>query len=285
MRNATQRWLALLASAVLAGAGLAPARAEPPRRIASLNLCTDQILLDLVPRDRIAGVSWVASDTNVSPVATNIGGLTLLRGSAEEVLALDPDLIIAGTFTTPATVDLLRRLGRRVELVPLAQDLAGIRAILRQIATAVGEVARGERLIGELDARIAAVGPPPARPVTAIAYQVNSLVSGPGTLLDAAFAVAGIVNGADSRRLGRGGHLALEALVADPPDLVVLAQAPETYRTAVADNLRHPALIHLLAATPHLVLPMPLWLCGTPRIAEAVAMLVAARKAAATRTK
>jgi iron complex transport system substrate-binding protein len=142
-------------------------------------------------------------------------------------------------------------------------------------------VARGEQLIAAFDERLAAVSTPDRRQVSALAYQANSLVSGPGSLLDAAFAAAGIANVAGAARLGRGGHLPLEALVAAPPDLVVLAQAPETYRTAVADNLRHPALGRLLAARPHVVLPMPLWLCGTPRIADAVALLAQARKSAA----
>lgn len=273
------------AAASLLAMAAQPVLADPPRRIVSLNVCTDQLVLDLVPRDRIAGLSWVAADRNVSPIADAIGGITLLRGAAEEVLALDPDLVIAGSFTTPATVDLLRRLGRRVEVVPLATDLDGIRAALRQVARAVGADARGEEILSAFDARIAAVPPPGARRITAIAYQVNSLVSGQGSLLDAAMRVAGLDNGANDSSLGRGGRMELELLVANPPDLLVLAQAPDTYRTVVAENLRHPALRRLLASRPHLVLPMPLWLCGTPRLAEAITQLAAYRRAVTGRSQ
>jgi iron complex transport system substrate-binding protein len=261
--------LASLGPPVLAG--------EASRRIVSLNLCTDQIVLDLVPRERIAGVSFVAADPNVSPVAHEIRGLTLVHGIAEEVLALDPDLVIAGTFTTTATVDLLRRLGRRVEIVPLAQDFDGIRRSVRQIAAAVGEAERGERVIAEFDARLARAPAPPARPVSALAYQINGLVAGTATLVDQIFTAAGLSNRAAEHRLGPGGRLALESLLADPPDLVVVAQPPDTYRTPVADNLRHPALTALLRERPGIVLPMPVWLCGTPRIADAVARLAEAR--------
>jgi iron complex transport system substrate-binding protein len=254
------------------------AHATPPRRIVSLNLCTDQLLLDLAPREKIAGLSWLSSDRNVSAITDEIAGLPLLKGTAEEVLALDPDLVLAGPYTTGATVDLLRRLGRRVEIVALAQDLDGVRGTIRAVAALVGEAARGEQMIALFERRLAAIArPASARQPTALAYQISGLVSGPDSLLDAVFRHVGLDNMARSYRLGRAGEVALETLVAQPPDLLVLAQTPGTYRTIVADNLRHPVLQRLLAERPHVVLDMPSWLCGTARIAEAAAGLAAAR--------
>ena len=56
--------------------GLLAAAAEPPQRIVSLNLCVDAIVLDLVPRERIRGVSLVSADPNVSAIADRVRGLT-----------------------------------------------------------------------------------------------------------------------------------------------------------------------------------------------------------------
>ena len=53
--------LAPLTGRAVPSSAPAPA-ATPPRRIVSLNLCTDQILLDLVPRDRIAALSELVAD-------------------------------------------------------------------------------------------------------------------------------------------------------------------------------------------------------------------------------
>ena len=108
------------------------------RRIVSLNLCTDQILLELVPRNRIAALSWLAGDGNVSAVAGELKGIKLIAGGAEEVLALDPDLVLASPYAATPTVELLKRLGRRVEMVPFATDFAMIRSTVRQVAAAVG---------------------------------------------------------------------------------------------------------------------------------------------------
>ncbi len=268
--------LALVAGVLACLPGLSRA-AEPPRRIVSLNLCIDPIVLDLVPRDRIKGVSANSADPNVSPIVDRVAGLNQLRGGGEEVLALDPDLVLAGAYTTPATIDLLRRLGRRVEVVPLATDIEGIRSVVRQIAAAVGEPEHGEAIIGAFDRKLAGSKATDAKRPSALLYQMGSLVSGPNSLVDAAFDAAGFQNKADMLLLGPGGHVGLETLLIDPPDLIVLGQSAATYRTRVADNLRHPALAHLLSMRPHVDLPMPLWLCGTPQLAEAVALLVKVR--------
>ena len=57
------------------------------QRIVSLNLCADQILVDLVPRERIAAVSHLAADPWSSAVAEKARGIPWTRGKAEEVLA------------------------------------------------------------------------------------------------------------------------------------------------------------------------------------------------------
>ena len=205
-------------------------------------------------------------------------GLKQVRGTAEEVLALDPDLVIAGEYTTGPTVDLLKRLGVDVLVVPLAADFEGMKATIRLIAEKTGSSAKAEDLIRDFEQRLAgARSTVPGRP-TAIAYQVNSLTSGPGSLLDAALDAAGYHNIARDLKLGPAGRLPLERLVAAPPDLIVLANAAGDFKTVLADNLRHPAFAELLQRRPSVHLPMPLWMCATPRIADAVEILASMKR-------
>lgn len=256
-----------------------------PKRIVSLNLCVDQILLDLVPRERIAGLSFLASDPSMSRRHREAIGIPPVRGSAEEVLALDPDLVLAGEWTTPATVDLLRRLGRRVEVVPLASSFSGIRDTVSRIADAAGASARGREIVATFDRRLEALrsasGRSERRP-TAVAMQVNSIAAGPGSLVDEILRAAGFDN--LTARVARSpqGRLPLESLLADPPDLVVLANAESDFRTVLADNLRHPAFLALAKRRPSLHLPMSEWLCGTPSILDSVALLEAQRSGIAS---
>jgi len=165
-------------------------------------------------------------------------------------------------------------------VVPLAQDLDGVRAAVRTVAQAIGAVDRGESLLAEFDRRLAAVAAPPltamARP-SALLYQVGGVVSGPHSLADAALAAAGYRNKARDYRLAAGGRVPLELIVAEPPDLLLLASRGDENATAAADNLRHPALLRLRRVPASLELPWELWLCGTPHIADAIEKLAAAR--------
>ena len=261
------------------------AQESKPQRIVSLNLCTDQVLIDLVPASRIRALSHVAADASVSSIVERARSFTRVRGEAEEVLALDPDLVITTEFSTPSTISLLERLGLRVLKVPFASDIAGVRDVVHRIAEAVGEVATGNAVIGKLDKRLATLaasartGPAP----TAVIYQVNSIVSAAGTLEDEALRFASFRNLATELHLDPGGRVALESIVANPPDLLVLSGPSDEYRTVVADTLAHPALKSVMRDRATLVVPWRHWLCGTPYIADAIEALEEARRRLAPR--
>jgi iron complex transport system substrate-binding protein len=257
-----------------------PAQAPvKPARIVSLDLCADQLLIELVERERIAAVTHLAADREVSAIWEKGKGLPITRGAAEDVLRYKPDLILAGPFGVAPTVGLLRRLRMNVVVVPIAADFDGVRAAVRVVAAAVGEEARGEAMIAAFDRRLAAVALAQLAPQpSAVVYQVGGAVSG-GGLADAALTAAGFRNKAAEYRLNRNGQVPLELLAASPPDLLVLTSAADEYRTVVSDNLRHPALAALRKGRPSIEVPWRLWLCGTPHIADAVVRLAEARAA------
>ena len=276
--------LLLAAIAVAARGSAVPAGGAPqlgdetkPHRIVSLDLCTDQLLVELVERGRIAAVTHLAADPAVSAIPDKARGIPITHGVAEDVLRYDPDLVLAGPFGVSATVDLLRRLGRNVVVVQQPQDLDGVRLSVRAVAAAIGEGANGEALVADFDRRLSALAAPADPPATAVIYQIGGTVSGPGSLADAALAAAGFRNMSAAYRLTRGGQVPLESLVAEPPDLLVLASNAEEYRTALADNLRHPIIRLLRQRGASLELPWRYWLCGTPHIADAIEQLAQAR--------
>src|SRR5438067_3348422 len=96
-----------IAVTVLTAAALAPAAdgAVKPTRIVSMNLCTDELVLRLADRKNIASVTWLArgGSSNVSELAAQV---PINHGLAEEIIPLDPDLVIAGVYTTRAAVAL-----------------------------------------------------------------------------------------------------------------------------------------------------------------------------------
>lgn len=101
--------------------------AAKPQRIASLNVCTDQLVIALAERSRIATVTFLAPNPDTSFYYREAKGLPINRGAAEEVLALKPDLIVAGTYTTPATTALLKNsvIGSNYSIPTIASNACG----------------------------------------------------------------------------------------------------------------------------------------------------------------
>ena len=97
---------------IIAGAAalslLAPAPGWSAERIVSLNLCTDELLLRLAP-EKVASITWLSRSPSGSNVPDLAGRVPVNHGLAEQVVAADPDLVLAGTFTARIAVGMLRR--------------------------------------------------------------------------------------------------------------------------------------------------------------------------------
>ncbi len=228
-------------------------------RIVSLNLCTDDYLVLLAP-EKIAALSPLARDPSLSVVAGAAARMPWVRADAEAVIALHPDLVLAGPFGAQTTLAALAARGLRIERTELPQDFAGIRAETVRMAALLGAPAKGAALIAAMDRRLAAI--PPQPPLRALGMQARGYIAGPGSLEDAVLRAAGLVNE------GKGGRMGLEAIVAHPPDLLVVAQAPATPSLAT-DLLRHP----VLRGIPVRAIPPALLACAGPWTADAVALL------------
>lgn len=228
-------------------------------RVVSLNLCTDQYLLLLAP-EQAAGVSFLARDPALSALADAAGAVPGVRADAESVLALRPDLILAAPWGAQATLAALARRGIPVLRSTPPLDFPSIRAETRRLAAALGVSARGEAVLAEMDARLAALPARPPRP--ALALQPRGWTAGEGALIVAAMAEAGL------RDTGTGQRLGLEALAANRPALLVTATPPATPSLAT-DMLWHPALAGIARRTvdPALVI------CGGPWTARAAEQL------------
>jgi iron complex transport system substrate-binding protein len=275
--------LALLLALAATPAAADPAGAAAGPRVMSLNLCTDQLALQLLPRARIVSVSDLAADPAYSVVAEQAEGLPVNHARAEEVLARDPDIVLAGKYAHDrrGTLGLLRRLGYRVVEVGPPRDLADVRRQIRRVAEAVGAHARGAALIDRLNARLAAARRQAAGPeITAAIYQPNGITVGPGDLPDAVLQAAGLTNLA--ARLGLRGlvPLPLERLVMAEPDVLVLQTRRRMGPSLATRLLRHPALAGLRRQATVVRVPAPLWSCPGPQIADAITRLAAARREA-----
>lgn len=248
-----------------------------PRRVVSMNLCTDQLALPLAAPGQLVSVSRLSRDPDSSALAALANDIPVNAGAAEEVFVLKPDLVLAGAFSAQTTVDMLRRLGFRVEIFQPESSFADIRINIRRMGDLLGRQKRAEELVAEFDRRLDAALPSVGATRPMLAYVFGDLYSaGAGTLSDDIARAAGWDNLAG--KLGERGlaPLPLELIVLAAPALLVRGDRyDDDGRTLAFEALRHPALasVRLKAS-----IPSRYTICGTPETATAIEILAAMRR-------
>ena len=260
--------IATMALPVSAGSAPPPAPTKMPMRVMSINQCTDQLVLMLLPPERIASVTWLSRDPLLSLMAARARGVAVNRGEIEDVVRQQPDLIVADSFGSAATRAALRRFGFPMIEVAQPQSFDEIRATVRTLAVRLGTVARGEALIAGMDARLAELARRPPLNLRVASWSGDGLSRGEGALYDAVLDAAGARNAAKDGVAGTD----VEALLALNPDILVApvgGVVGQSLRDRVA---RHPLVRRQWAGRQVSVSPRA-YICGTPLIADAAAEL------------
>ncbi len=199
-----------------------------------------------------------------------------VSGSVEEVVALRPDVVIAGSFLSPSAAAAFADLGIRVVRLPIAATVEESKAQVATLAALAGRPQRGAALNARIDAALAAAAPPPgAEPAPAVIWQSGGIVAGAGTLASDLLARTGFTNFAARRGLRQAQVLPLETMLADPPRVVLAAAGSEGSEDRM---LAHPALGGLPRTRRADFPPSLLW-CGGPTIIRAAERLREVREA------
>jgi iron complex transport system substrate-binding protein len=262
----------MAAALVLLGAAGA---AEPPQRVMSLSLCTDQLLLQLLPPERITSVTYLSRESGYSYFRAEAFAVPINYGNPEEVAEQKADLVLAGTFSAPAARMLLRRIGAPLVEVPPADTFDEIRTVTRQVARAVGEEAKGEVLLAEMDAALAELArTKPSGRIVVAGWDSFGGVPGKGTLFDSILTAAGGESVANliSGNASFGGYVAfdLEQVVAMRPDILAYGNSRLDHPDLSGERLRH-RVIQKLFAGRQITYPETLYSCGLPQSATVAA--------------
>ncbi len=261
----------------LIGIIASPGAIAQANRIVSLNLCTDQLVMLLADRANIASISALAEDPAISAYPEMAAGLHLNYGLAEEVLALEPDIVVTSSFGLGATTFLLRALGHEVIEVGFAGSLGDIRRNIETVADAVGLPTVGAMMAAQFSRglALATVDAGEQRPFAAL-YWANGFTSGAGTLPNGVLEAAGFRTVATELGINGVQELPLELLITAEPDILVVSEIRQT--SALANEVfSHPALERAFASKPTAFIPNSLWNCGTPAVLDAFAQLAQVR--------
>ncbi len=267
----------LLVSGCTPQASIVAKDAGKPMRIVSMNPCVDAILMEIAEPDQIAAVSHYSQDPRATSVdLARARQYPAVSGSAEDVIAARPDLVIAGPHVSVQTIAALKRLDVPLILVGVPETVAENKAQIADIALRIGQRAKGEALNERIDAAIAK-GRRTGAPVSALIWQSSGLVPGKGTLADELLAQTGFHNLSADLGLKKWDILPLEGLLMQPPAILLAGDATMDggKRTDANRMLSHPVLRHAGLHIRIADYPSNLLHCGGPVIIRAVARLTA----------
>ena len=254
--------------------GLPSADAAGLPRIASINACTDQLLMALADPGQILGLSPYARDPARSWDAIKARQYQQLSGAAEDVLVLAPDVVVAGRFTRLATRQLLKDKGLHVVEFDVARSLDDVKKSIRQMGDVTRHPDRAAAEIGRLDAAIAHAHDVASRkPWRVLAVSRRGWVSGRDSLTSSLLANAGLTNAAGDLGIKSGGFASLESIIGLKPDFILVSEDSGFAEDEGSAFLLHPALERFYPASKRLVIPERLTVCGGPMLAEALERL------------
>ena len=272
---------------------------EPLPDVVSINLCADQLLLELAAPGQIRSLSRLALDPAASHHVRRAAGVPTNDGGAEPVLALDADVVIVGEYSDRYTVRLLEARGQDVRTLPLADSVGGVLDNLQLVGDWIGRGDAARELVASLEARLEAVAASnatevadaphaahgPAHPPAAAVYDPNGYTVGPETLRGEMLARAGFANVAEAAGITGYGSLSLESVLRRAPDVLIDSPfSPGTWSRAQALS-SHPALRSRGLRPDVITLASADTICGGPWTVTLIERLAAERRAIEARLR
>jgi iron complex transport system substrate-binding protein len=260
--------------AVVVGIGGHPISSAALPTVASINVCSDQLLLTLADPEQILSVSWLAADPEESMLAELAADFPLNYGEAEELIELDADVVLGGSLTNAPVRALLNRLGHDVVALNPANSLAEVERNIELVAAAIDRHDRGAALIAEMRSRAATIASRvQGQDTTAVVVRPGAFTVGSGSLADALMRLAGLRNIAAEQGLDRWGTLSLEALLMSRPQRLILTNYRDDEASLANSILAHPALAATRERVKVARVPAKLWACGLPQSLDAAELL------------
>lgn len=220
-----------------------------PTRIASTTEGTDEILTGLVPKQDIALVTAQASQKQFSNVAPLVKGIPSIGAvSAEQVIAVHPDLVLMASYNKPGVVQQIEQAGSPVYEFVNFNSLAEIEQNIQVLGKLVGEPAKASQMVQMVEGKIHAVEKAvqgQSKP-TVLDYSSYGYAGGSGTTIADIIADAGGVNAA--AKLNGWQSITTEEVVKLNPDFIIDTTDDAAFKNKLLNN---PALQSVNAIKNH----------------------------------
>ncbi len=238
-----RRFLFLLLASALPTFAIAE-QAPPAQRIVSINLCLDALLIKLVQPERIDSLYYLSANPQFSSVAEQAQKYHLNHGLAEEIVPRNPDLVLAGAFSSADLRAMLKQSGFRVELLDFPRNLGEISAHIRQFGALVNRTAEADAMAYTLEQKLTQLDAmrKKIKPVPGFWYSSNGVVIGGDTLENELMTRAGFYNLALDKNIIGFKQIDLEELILAQPKVLIIESSDVQAFSLAQEYVEHPAL-------------------------------------------
>ncbi len=201
-----------------------------PSRILSGTLMTDEILLALVDKERIVGVTNLADDPGISNIAGETVGIpNRVTFNVERFISISPDIVFLASWSDAAKVKQLRDAGLNVFQIKSPLTISDVEDTILKVARVVGEEEQGESLVKWMKEKISYVTKrvvtiPGDKRLTVMDYGTWGSSFGKGSSWDDIIKHAGLINAVGNLKADNWGNVPIskEKLIEIDPDILIL---------------------------------------------------------------
>jgi iron complex transport system substrate-binding protein len=204
----------------------------PAQRVVSLAPANTEILFAIGAGSQVVGRDETSDYPSAAQSLPTIGGYSGFN--TEAIVALHPDLVLAGGINTPELVASLEKLGLSVYYLPNPNSLEEMYTNLETVAKLTGHETETAALVDSLKSRVSVVDLKikPLSYAPTVYYELdanaanpaNPYTAGPGSFIDLLITRAGGINiGAELQ--GQWATISVENLLVDNPAIIILGDA------------------------------------------------------------
>lgn len=202
---------------------------KAPQRIMTLSMGLDNVVLGLVPPEKMVAINYLADDQKSSNIVKYGQQIQqkIKKPSVERIMSLRPEVVFVNVWTDSTIITSLRDLGVRVIVLNNPKDIEGVRKNIRAVSQVLQMETKGNELIGKMDAKLEDIHKKLEKHIAkgkknVVLLSLMTSYGGSGCIYDDMCKEAGVINGISAIGLKNGQALSKEMFLKTKAELILM---------------------------------------------------------------
>lgn len=196
-------------------------------RIISLTVAGDEMLFDLVKRERILAFSGKTVKNKMANVLWDkLDGYQKIEDDMEKVIDLEPDLVVVADWVKKDIVSQLEDAGIKIYTYSTPFNYEQQKEVIKKLSQIVEEEEKGDEIIEDMDRRLdilqSKIKNSKKSSPRILEYSHYEGTNGAGSIFDDMLQKAGGINTAAEEGIGRFSKISKEKVIEIDPDIILI---------------------------------------------------------------